>query len=804
MKHLLPALALASAVVRVLGESSIAALRQTPKGSVEARDDARDCNRQNECLASLSKVFNNILPIMSRFCDQNQGAMTDEARDLSLLPAGHEAEYVRDRCTARGGRRSMLHASCACIAKDSTLGVKECRRALEHKLGGAQAVTDFCYLATFGESRTVSNPYSNRTVLTDLDACADRRLVVEVCQAAVPWNQRWSSPQCLQDECYIAMEMLVDGSIQQVCRGMLAGRVSSVTGFRLAARHCDVQRQIKACRCVTAPEPEFGDSEPACQETQCFKGLQKHLGRHSNKYCQAVLDAHDGRDDGLDGPAMPSLASDARRLGCRYRELIEACRCTRPSQVRQHPTCAHDECYGAMEEHYEGFKDAIESYCDELRVMTPADSERDLRRYHFGPQCFKTAAVRSACSCVSRNWQAPACVADECYRGIDSGLAHQNLTVFDFCKGVIRDPSQTPEAALPGIGSSCPNTAALRKACDCVVPPESRTVWLGNLGPAHCYRDSCFSSIERSYHGDFHIGVVGFCKPTLRQLTLDAAKVPIPEGCADAQALEEACFCAVPKESRVWTSPKCVDDACYRRIDHGAPINDFCRSWRRSLETTAVSSPTFPGLQLSCPGPESISKACDCHQPHGTAEWAEPRCAQNQCYASLDEALDQYPGVRRFCQELQWTQQNQLPAPKVPTGLGKACAGPEAVAEACNCVMAEDVELIQPSSSDDFEFLDPVCMEQACRSGMQRTLGHDAGDVCRALVDGIPLEQQGVSQENIALLQAGCDDMEPKTIGKDYAREKAGPIRRRDVISGVQSKMMAACRCILLRPSDDV
>ncbi|RDA83154.1 hypothetical protein CP532_3189 [Ophiocordyceps camponoti-leonardi (nom. inval.)] len=785
-----------SAVVATVKENRPTLRHQGYRTIVKDRESTKSCSRQNTCLLGLSRAFDNRVPIMDRFCDQNEGVTTDEDRDLSLLPAGKDGEMVGDRCTTSDG---VLRASCACVARSSTPGVKECRRALESKLGGADAVTDFCYLATFGDTQTAANPYNNITVLTNVDACAERQVVVEVCQAAAPWNRQWTSPQCLQDDCYVAMEMLVGDSIRSMCKGMLAGRVTSVTSFRLAGRHCDVQRQIQACRCVTAPEPEFGDSEPACEDGQCFQSLRKHFGRHTDNYCDTVLDGHD--PSSLDEPAIPSISNDARRLGCRYGELIEACQCMRPKYEQQHPACAHDECYGAMEEYYEGSKDAIESYCDEARAMTAAESERDLRRYRFGPQCFQTAAVRSACSCIATKWEAPACVADECYRGIENTLRGGDVTVFEFCKGVIRNPGMDPEATLPGLGSSCHNTAALRRACDCVLPPESRSVWLGNLGPAHCYRDSCFSSIDRSFQGDFHLGVLGFCMPALRQLTLDAAQVEVPKGCADSKEVEEACFCALPDEASVWTSPQCTHDPCYRRIDHGASIDKFCKTWRRSRETTAVSPPTFPGLQLSCPGASSISRACDCHQPEGMSGWAEPKCRRNRCYASLDEALDQHPGVRRFCHELQWSQQNQLPPPETPEGLDATCATPEAVADACECVVSDDVELIEslPSGS---ERPFPVCEEHACRHGLQRTLGQRATSVCQRLTDGIPLHHQGLGDEAIALISARCNSVEPELAEEDNRPEQAqetetGPIRKRDATWVVKGKVMAACQCIL-------
>ncbi|RCI12609.1 hypothetical protein L249_1026 [Ophiocordyceps polyrhachis-furcata BCC 54312] len=799
MKHLFPALALAlalvSAVAETVTESGPALRRQGYQTIVKEKESTKGCSRQNTCLMSLSRAFDNRVPTMNRFCDRNEEATTDEARDLSFLPDGKDGKLVRDHCTTSDG---VLQASCACVVRNSTPGVKDCRRALEAKLGGADAVADFCYLATFGETQTAANPYNNRTVLTGVDACAERQVVVEVCQAAAPWNRRWTSPQCLQDDCYVAMEMLMGDSIQSTCKGMLAGRVTSITGFRLAGRHCEVQRQIQACRCVTMPEPEFGDSETTCEEAQCFQSLRRHFGRHADNYCDTVLDGH--VPSSVDEPATPSLSNDARRLGCRYGELIEACQCMRPKYERQHPACAHDECYGAMEEYYEGSKDAIESYCDEARAMTPAESERDLRRYRFGPPCFQTAAVRSACACITTKWEAPACVADECYRGIEHAVGvDDTTTVFGFCRSVIRGLDRDPETALPGLGSSCRDTAALRKACDCVVPPGSRSVWLGNLGPAHCYRDSCFSSIDRSFKGDFHLGVLGFCMPTLRQLTLDAAKVEVPDGCADSKEVEEACFCALPDDTSVWTSPQCIHDPCYRRIDHGTSIDKFCKTWRRSQETTAVSPPTFPGLHLSCPGAQSISKACDCHQPEGASDWAEPKCMQDRCYASLDQALDQHPGVRRFCHELQWSQQKQLPPPATPSGLDAACASPGAVADACQCVVSEDVEVMESLSSGS-ERPFPVCEENACRSGLRTTLGQRAVTVCQALTNGTPLHDQGLGNEAIALISARCNGVEPELADEDQGRIKeteTGPMRRRDAAWVVKGKVMAACQCIL-------
>lgn len=810
MKHLVPCLALASGVVGVIVEPRYAALHrttlhQTATALFRSEDDTRGCSRQNRCLVGLARALDNRLPAMSRFCDQNKGAMTDDDRDLSLLPEGEDADSVHDFCKASGGQRSALRTTCACVEKKSTPGVKECRRALERKLGGAQAVTDFCYLATYGDVQTAANPYSNRTVLTDTEACSEFHVVVEVCQAAVPWNRRWKAPQCLQDECYVALEMFVGDSVQGYCKDMLAGRASSATGLRLAGDHCDYQRQLQACRCVAASGPEFGESQPVCQEKKCFQGLQEHFGRHAEGFCQTVLQGHDEHvSSGSDGISLPALAGDARQLGCRYRELIEACRCMKPTQERQHPACAKDECYGAIEEHYEGHKAAVESYCHEIRAMTSAESERDLRRYQFGPQCFRTTAVQRACSCVSRDWEIPTCVQDECYRGIDLAITGKDMTVFNFCTGVIRDPFRDPKTLLQGIDRSCPNAAALQKACECVVPPDDRGVWLGNLGPSRCYRNSCFSSVERSFKGDFHFGVVGFCRPTLRQLTLDASKVQVPQGCANTRELEEACACALPLDSDVWTSPKCIDNACYRSIDHHGPINSFCKTWRRSQETTAVSVPTFPGLESSCPGQDSIAEACACHEPYGSSDWAEPKCVENQCYASLDEALDQHPGVRRFCHELQWSRQNQLPAPEMPAGLGEACVRPEAVLEACNCVVAGDVELTESEpSSDDEEFLDTVCREHTCRVGLQQELGHQVRDVCQELVDGTPLEQQDLDDETEALLLARCEGVKPKLTISGYAREKkSGPIRRRDLNSGVQRKMMAACQCILSQPEE--
>ncbi|RDA89952.1 hypothetical protein CP533_6669 [Ophiocordyceps camponoti-saundersi (nom. inval.)] len=799
MRHLLPALALVSAVMASAEESISKLYHQRIRTIIQEGLNAKSCSRHNKCLMGLSHAFDNRTPTMNRFCDQNEEATTDEARDLSLLRAGEAGQYVRDHCTTSDG---VLRASCACVARTSTPGVKECRRALESKMGGAEAVTDFCYLATFGDTQTAANPYNNVTVLTDVDACAERHVVVEVCQAAVPWSRPWKSPQCLQDDCYIAMELLVGDSIQSMCKGMLAGRVTSITGFHLASRQCDVQRQIQACRCVTTPGPELGsggDLEPVCEEGQCFQNLRKHLGRHAVNYCETVLDSHDPSSAGE--PGMPSLSHDVRRLGCRYGELIEACLCMRPSHEWQHPACAHDECYGVMEEYYEGSKNAIESYCDEAQTMAPAKFERDIRRYRFGPQCFDTAAVRSACSCVATQWEAPACVADECYRGIENTLSGGDVTAFDFCKSVIRNPGQDPEAALTGLGSSCRNTASLRKACDCVVPPGSRSVWLGNLGPAHCYRDSCFSSIDRSFKGDFHLGVLGFCMPTLRQLTLDAEKVEIPKGCADSKEVEEACFCALPDEASVWTSPQCLHDACYRRIDHVASIDKFCKTWRRSRATTAVSPPKFTGLQLSCPGAQSISKACDCHDPEGEADWAKPQCARNRCYASLDEALDQNIGVRRFCHQLQWSQENQLPPPETPAGLDAACARPGAVAEACRCVTSEDVDVVE-SLPGQSERPFPVCEEHECREGLQTTLGQSAVAVCRALADGMPLDVQGLGDETMSLISARCNSVETETVEGDERQEtikESGPIRRRDATWVVMGKVMAACQCILSR-----
>ncbi|PHH91695.1 hypothetical protein CDD83_10612 [Cordyceps sp. RAO-2017] len=666
----------------------------------------------------------------NRFAAVVLGIVSQPAASGSLATRATEAED--------------MECSGECVWRSSGCAAPACYLAMEEKMGSREAVADYCYLGTFRDDssgETLDENLTSNTAVRSLDGlagCERPGSIRLACRCAVPRDRDWKFPQCRTDVCYVVLDMFLGGGPSGFCKALLSGRGGALERPGQEGEACGFAKQLQACRCVE-PEPEEPKVEsagPECDGGECRAILEKHFGGHAQAYCKTVLAGDADRQNGLPrltdkkgsgaSPVTDSnldepshIIFDAKELGCEYDKLLQACRCLSPAPPqRQHPACADDKCYGAMDDYFARENGTVDDYCSRVAGLPPAEAERDPLRSRFGAGCGAANDVASACACVTKTWTRPECAADACYRGIEQAAGGD---LAGFCTQAFRDPTRAPEAALPGVGGSCADAAALQEACRCVHPrPEEN---LNDLAPLNCYRDRCFRSIDGAFNGSVNHGVQPFCSQTLRELWEYRNAAPpanysimpgLEDGCPDAREVGSACSCVVPEDD-IWPHGDCVDNRCYRRLEMAASggAYDLCKKWHRSRAIPdLVPPPAAPDLHDGCPSEDDIEAACSCVSPKDGAGWAAPQCAQQACYPELDEAIGQVNQVHGFCRQLlQSRLYPNVAAPETPSRLGGRCAEPEAMAEACRCVVPEEKGL---------KVALPDCAGQGCYSEIDR------------------------------------------------------------------------------------
>ncbi|PHH90780.1 hypothetical protein CDD83_2671 [Cordyceps sp. RAO-2017] len=416
------------------------------------------------------------------------------------------------------------------------------------KLGGREAVVEFCYLGTYGNwSLSAEHGYDRLTTrlrpamaLEGVDECRDLGERREACRCAVPADREWQFPQCQKDDCYVAMDLLLGQGTGEHCRAMLEGRSAAIVSLGPMPK-CSYREQLKACRCAL-PDPAV-EMEERCAAASCYQILDDNFGGRASKFCASF------QSQGM--LYNESLAADVGSLGCQMDDLAKACSCMLP---RHEPpfACGHEDCYGPMQEYFEDSKQAVEGFCNRTLGLSPAAAERDGLRFRFGTMCFDAAAVRSACRCVGTQWQRPECVPDECYRGLHRSLGHRPDAVEMFCRQQLRNLAfepLDPKAAVSGLAASCRDGAALREACRCAHPFSEWTF-------PRC-QGKCIQAIDRGLDATTHDQVSRFCRRARRKLLDVGDDEPVPakwsvlrDGCIDVRDVRMACDCVLGTVNR--------------------------------------------------------------------------------------------------------------------------------------------------------------------------------------------------------------------------------------------------------------
>ncbi|RDA91044.1 hypothetical protein CP533_6120 [Ophiocordyceps camponoti-saundersi (nom. inval.)] len=337
----------------------------------ELLPERRKCS-SDSCFVALLLSFHSHWPSMERFCHQRKRlSSSEEAMELSPLADGEFKEYFAYRCpltaAPEGSRHNTLASGCECVAQGRVCAAEDCRAAMEAKLGGPNAMSDFCftgtlddkYLLTPGNNLNKSFTFPMSLLMRDGGrACLNFHEVRLACACSLPKHRKWQFPGCHNDLCYASIDMLLGEATGRVCRDMLAGLAHAIDGFGIEGlgfdRRCDFAKQLKACRC-TQPEHyrlEHHSEVRPCRQARCYLSLEWVLGSHVMDFCKAVLDQHASWDSGYSWSSrttvdrhinsvesFPVIFKDAASLGCSHDELIAACRCAQP------PRCAEESCY---------------------------------------------------------------------------------------------------------------------------------------------------------------------------------------------------------------------------------------------------------------------------------------------------------------------------------------------------------------------------------------------------------------------------------------------------------------------------
>ncbi|RCI13425.1 hypothetical protein L249_5615 [Ophiocordyceps polyrhachis-furcata BCC 54312] len=343
--------------------AAVAALLQRRHSSfneTELLPERRKCST-NACFMALVLYYDSHWPAMERFCSSSK-----EAKGFSHLADDNSREYFTGACPVTAALDGTTLASgCDCVAQGRVCAAEDCRVAMETKMGGLHALSEFCFtgtlddkhLLTSGSHRNKSLTFPMSLIMRDGGpACFSFDEVRMACSCSLPKDRKWQFPECRQDFCYASLDMLLGEATKRVCRDMLAGRAHAVADFGIerfsSVRRCDFEEQLKACRC-TQPEPhwaeDYTDPRP-CRQTECYRSLKWVLGSHVLEFCDAVLDTHASWEYSLrnrtdvdehikSGESYPALFRDAASLGCDHDQLIEACRCVQPAM------CAGESCF---------------------------------------------------------------------------------------------------------------------------------------------------------------------------------------------------------------------------------------------------------------------------------------------------------------------------------------------------------------------------------------------------------------------------------------------------------------------------
>ncbi|RDA86497.1 hypothetical protein CP532_2019 [Ophiocordyceps camponoti-leonardi (nom. inval.)] len=347
---------------------------QVSLNETELLPERRKCS-SDACFVALVLFFDSDWPSMERFCRQNNKASSStEAGGFSHLADSNSREYFTRACPVTvnpdGGYPNTLSSGCECVSQGRVCAAEDCRVAMETKLGGLDALSEFCFTGTLDDKHLLtSGSHWNKSFSFPMSlvmrdggrACLSYDEVRVACSCSLPRDRKWQFPECRSDYCYASLDMLLGESTDRVCRDMLSGRAHAVAGFGIEGfsfvRRCDFAGQLKACRC-TQPEPywaeDYTDPRP-CRQAECYLGLKWVLGSHILDFCKAVLDTHASWDYGStssnrttvdedlkSGELYPVLFRDAASLGCGHDELIEACRCVQPAR------CAEESCFEEM------------------------------------------------------------------------------------------------------------------------------------------------------------------------------------------------------------------------------------------------------------------------------------------------------------------------------------------------------------------------------------------------------------------------------------------------------------------------
>lgn len=362
-------------------------------------------------------------------------------------------------------------------------------------------------------------------------------------------------------------------------------------------------------------------------KSECYRGIHRALD--NNKTAVADFCRHALRGPAAPAP-LPGLGS-----GCGADALADACRCAVPDRdVWAFPRYRRNRCYRSVDRAFDGKDGSIDAFRTRTRRELDDSPGADFAVMpSLTDDCADADQLDTACSCVVGNdfvWTASECVANRCYRHIDTASASSET----FCSGIA--PRRSRTWLLP---RSHVSTRAARNQETFRRPATAPRLALVPAGRSPSARST--GAIARwTLQSQLYQGV----SPPKTPAGLNGT-------CAAPGAMVDACRCVELDESALALAfPACAANECYRKIDdffgNANRTRDHCRKTLRAKYKDPF--PFTPQVKCGSDETESLS-ACACVLPNHS-EWSFPACREDQCYRGIQRALE--AETRDFCHNL--------------------------------------------------------------------------------------------------------------------------------------------------------